>query len=120
MELDSRAQNNLKTSPPVDLFPPTERFNNAMPAHTAVLVTGMSGVGKTTALDELARRGYTTVDTDDAHWIDIVDGEPLWREPLINDLLSRPRQTPIFIQAPSPTRAPFTMLRRDRSAQRTA
>ncbi|WP_267293206.1 shikimate kinase [Mycobacterium hackensackense] len=96
MELDSRAQNNLKTSP-VDLFP-TERFNNAMPAHTAVLVTGMSGVGKTTALDELARRGYTTVDTDDAHWIDIVDGEPLWREPLINDLLSRPPQTPIFIQ----------------------
>jgi dephospho-CoA kinase len=29
-----------------------------------VLVTGMSGVGKSTLLDELSRRGYETVDTD--------------------------------------------------------
>jgi molybdopterin-guanine dinucleotide biosynthesis protein len=33
-----------------------------------VLVTGMSGVGKTTLLDELRRRGYLTVDTDYDGW----------------------------------------------------
>ena len=29
-----------------------------------VLVTGMSGTGKTTVLDELRRRGHVTLDTD--------------------------------------------------------
>jgi dephospho-CoA kinase len=58
----------------------------------------MSGVGKSTVLVELARRGFTTIDTDDAGWIHIVDGEPLWREPLIDALLNRPRETPLFVQ----------------------
>ncbi|GAY15353.1 AAA family ATPase [Mycobacterium sp. shizuoka-1] len=64
----------------------------------AVLVTGMSGVGKSTALDALARRGYPTVDTDDGNWIHLVDGEPLWREPMIDELLNRPRTAPLFVQ----------------------
>jgi len=33
-----------------------------------VLVTGMSGTGKTTVLDELRRRGHSTVDTDYDNW----------------------------------------------------
>jgi shikimate kinase len=33
-----------------------------------VLVTGMSGVGKSTLLTELSRRGYETVDTDYGGW----------------------------------------------------
>ena len=33
-----------------------------------VLVTGMSGAGKTTVLDELRRRGHMTVDTDYDGW----------------------------------------------------
>ena len=33
-----------------------------------VLVTGMSGTGKTTLLDELRRRGHITVDTDYDDW----------------------------------------------------
>jgi len=33
-----------------------------------VLVTGMSGTGKSSALAELARRGYRVVDTDDPGW----------------------------------------------------
>ncbi|MGZ4637907.1 MAG: AAA family ATPase [Actinomycetes bacterium] len=33
-----------------------------------VLVTGMSGTGKTTLLDELRRRGHLTVDTDYDGW----------------------------------------------------
>ena len=69
-----------------------------MTRHPVVLVTGMSGVGKSTALAELARRGYATVDTDYGPWIELVAGEPLWREPLIEALLNRPREGPLFIQ----------------------
>ena len=35
---------------------------------TVVLVTGMSGTGKSTALVELARRGHRVVDTDYGGW----------------------------------------------------
>jgi dephospho-CoA kinase len=66
--------------------------------HPAILVTGMSGVGKSTALAELARRGFTTVDTDYGPWIHVADGEPLWREPMIDALLDRPRRTSLFVQ----------------------
>jgi dephospho-CoA kinase len=34
-----------------------------------VLVTGMSGTGKTTVLDELRRRGHLTLDTDYDGWV---------------------------------------------------
>ncbi len=33
-----------------------------------ILVTGMSGTGKSSALAELGRRGYRVVDTDDEGW----------------------------------------------------
>jgi dephospho-CoA kinase len=64
----------------------------------SILVTGMSGVGKSTALAELARRGFETVDTDDGDWISVVDGEPLWREARIDALLSVPRPIHLFVQ----------------------
>lgn len=69
-----------------------------MVGHPAILITGMSGVGKSTALIELSRRGFATVDTDDAGWIDLVDGEPMWREPLIDELLNQRRDGPLFVQ----------------------
>ncbi|WP_371404712.1 AAA family ATPase [Kribbella sp. NBC_00662] len=49
-----------------------------------VLVTGMSGVGKTTVLEELRRRGYVTVDTDYDGWV-LADGR--WDEPRMDRLL---------------------------------
>lgn len=52
-----------------------------------VLVTGMSGVGKSTLLKELARRGYRTVDTDYGDFYEEVDGERLWRRDRIEALL---------------------------------
>jgi dephospho-CoA kinase len=55
---------------------------------TVVLVTGMSGTGKSAALAELARRGHRVVDTDYGGW---TEGEPgaerLWREDRIEALL---------------------------------
>ena len=38
-----------------------------------VLITGMSGTGKTTLLSELSRRGHQTLDTDYDGWV-LVDG----------------------------------------------
>jgi len=67
-------------------------------AAAAILVTGMSGAGKTTALNELAARGYDTVDTDIGGWIEVVDGEPLWRTDVVSELLRRPRRVPLFVQ----------------------
>lgn len=64
---------------------------------TAVLITGMSAVGKSSVLTELARLGYDVVDTDYGDWIHVVAGEPLWRENRIDALLSRTRTGPLFI-----------------------
>jgi broad-specificity NMP kinase len=56
-----------------------------------VLVTGMSGTGKSTVLAELARRGFQVVETDDAPWSQWseADGGYIWREDLVAELLSR-------------------------------
>jgi len=43
-----------------------------------VLITGMSGTGKSTILLELARRGHRVLDTDDGGWV-LPDGT--WDEP---------------------------------------
>jgi dephospho-CoA kinase len=59
-----------------------------------VLVTGMSGTGKSTVLVELAKRGHRVVDTDYDGWCEDVtspDGsssERLWREDRMSALLA--------------------------------
>jgi dephospho-CoA kinase len=64
---------------------------------TAILVTGMSGTGKSTALAALAERGYRTVDTDFGDWIEESTGEPLWREDRIDALLGETSDIPLFV-----------------------
>jgi RNase adaptor protein for sRNA GlmZ degradation len=66
---------------------------------TAILVTGMSGTGKSTALDHLGRRGYRVVDTDVGDWIEPVRGERLWREDRIDALLADHERSgePLFV-----------------------
>ena len=49
------------------------------------MVTGMSGVGKSSVLDELRRRGLHTVDTDYDGW-ELADGT--WDEPRMERLLA--------------------------------
>jgi AAA domain len=65
----------------------------------AVLVTGMSGVGKSAALAELRRRGYLAVDTDEPGWSEWsdLDGGYLWREEQLDALLSANRQTTLYV-----------------------
>src|SRR5688500_11723421 len=59
-----------------------------------VLVTGMSGTGKSSALAALARRGFRVVETDSIDWSEWIppaadaEGEWLWREDRIADLLA--------------------------------
>ncbi|MFI5697484.1 AAA family ATPase [Kribbella sp. NPDC051586] len=50
-----------------------------------VLVTGMSGTGKTTVLDELRRRGWMAIDTDYDGWVG-ADGR--WDESRMDQLLA--------------------------------
>ncbi|MER5638784.1 AAA family ATPase [Kitasatospora sp. NPDC002227] len=64
-----------------------------------VLVTGMSGVGKSTLLAELAARGYAAVETEDGDYHEVVDGERLWRRDRIEELLrSAPEHGVLFVQ----------------------
>jgi dephospho-CoA kinase len=54
-----------------------------------ILVTGMSGTGKSSALAELARRGFRTVDTDEPGWtVEDADGGRWWDEERIARLLA--------------------------------
>ena len=50
-----------------------------------VLITGMSGAGKTTVLQELSRRGHRTIDTDYDGW---VLPDETWDEPRMSALLA--------------------------------
>jgi dephospho-CoA kinase len=63
---------------------------------TRVLITGISGTGKSTALAELARRGHRVVDADLSAWsieeVGSPDGsgaEQLWREEAMNAVLAQ-------------------------------
>jgi adenylate kinase family enzyme len=69
-----------------------------------VLVTGMSGTGKSTVLAELGRRGFRVVDTDDPGWsewipaTDDAEGEWLWREDRIAELLASEDERTLYVQ----------------------
>jgi dephospho-CoA kinase len=63
-----------------------------------VLVTGMSGVGKSSVLDELRRRGYKTADTDYGGLTVTTDnGETLWDESAMQQLLSTEDADVLFL-----------------------
>jgi dephospho-CoA kinase len=70
-----------------------------------IFVTGMSGVGKSAALNRLEQGGYRVVDTDVGEWIEDVprpDGtgvEPQWREDRIDALIVDHERSgePLFI-----------------------
>jgi adenylate kinase family enzyme len=72
---------------------------------TKVLITGMSGAGKSSALAILSRRGYRAIDTDDPGWTEWAvsatepgGGEWLWVEDRIDELLSADDARPLFVQ----------------------
>jgi dephospho-CoA kinase len=67
-----------------------------------VLVTGMSGTGKSAALQMLAERGHRVVDTDTdewSRWITLPDGSAdwIWREDAIASLLASHDHGHLFV-----------------------
>lgn len=53
-----------------------------------VLITGLSGVGKSTVIDDLAARGYRAVDLDQPGWsITGADGDWVWDLDRVRELL---------------------------------
>jgi shikimate kinase len=64
-----------------------------------ILVTGMSGTGKSSALAELRRRGLTAVDTDEAGWTTWSDDDDgyVWREDRIVELLARAEGPTLYV-----------------------
>lgn len=74
-----------------------------------ILITGMSGTGKSATVRELAARGYIAYDLDTpewSHWIDAAADDMLtpgdgkdwaWQVDKVRSLLSEPRKDTIFI-----------------------
>lgn len=53
-----------------------------------VLLTGMSGTGKSTLVEALIDRGYKAIDADDGWCVSASNGEWIWNEDLIGSLLT--------------------------------
>ena len=66
-----------------------------------VLITGMSGTGKSTVLEKLAEKGHRVVDTDSdtwSHWVTLSDGPDwVWREDAMNQLLTQHNEGKLFV-----------------------
>lgn len=64
-----------------------------------VLVTGISGTGKSSALAELGRLGFQVVDTDEPGWTEWSDddGGYVWREDRITALLARENGPALYV-----------------------
>ena len=86
------------------------RYRNAV---TVVLVTGMSGTGKSAALAELALRGHQVVDTDYGAYSEQVpcsdagESQQLWREDRIKALLDAHDGGALFISGCVSNQATF-------------
>jgi len=80
---------------------PETKQHDTESQRSVVLVTGMSGTGKSSALAVLARHGHQTIDTDEPGWIihsHAPDGpEPIWDLDKVRALLDRHRTGWLFI-----------------------
>lgn len=90
------------------------------------LVTGMSGTGKSTLAEALARQGYQVIDTDYggwSHWVDLRTGRPaaagdrgdypwdeldwMWNEERMSALLNRETEGDLFVFGCAPNQGKF-------------
>ena len=62
-----------------------------------VLLTGMSGTGKSSVIHALSARGFKAVDTDDGWCEPLPDGRQRWREDAIGELLDTENADVLFV-----------------------
>lgn len=63
-----------------------------------VLLTGMSGTGKSTLVEELSRRGFRAVDVGEPDWSESTpDGDWVWREERVRELLDSDEAEWLFV-----------------------
>jgi dephospho-CoA kinase len=72
-----------------------------------VLLTGMSGTGKSSVVRALAARGYKAVDTDDGCSEPLPDGRQQWREDAIDRLLDAEDADVLFVAGCEENQAQF-------------
>ena len=72
-----------------------------------VLLTGMSGTGKSSVVRELAARGFKAVDTDDGWSEPLPDGRQRWREDAIEALLASEDTDVLFVAGCEENQARF-------------
>lgn len=72
-----------------------------------VLLTGMSGVGKSSVVRELVARGFKAVDTDDGWSEPLPDGRQRWREDAIDALLDTEDAEILFVAGCEENQARF-------------
>ena len=72
-----------------------------------ILITGMSGTGKSSALSALAARGFRVVDTDDPGWKERRDGAEVWREDRMEALLAEETAQSLFVSGTVPNQGRF-------------
>jgi dephospho-CoA kinase len=68
-----------------------------LPNVKRILLTEMSGTGKSAVIRELVARGYKAVDTDDGWCAPRPDGRQLWSEEAIQALLSTEDAEVLFV-----------------------
>jgi hypothetical protein len=63
-----------------------------------VLLTGMSGTGKSSVIAELRRRGFTAIDMDEPGWsVQDADGHQLWCEERLREALATGGTGSLFV-----------------------
>lgn len=63
-----------------------------------VLLTGMSGVGKSSVIGELRKKGYPAIDMDEPGWsIHNPEGHQLWCEDRLRTVLASPETDHLFV-----------------------
>jgi dephospho-CoA kinase len=72
-----------------------------------ILLTGMSGTGKSSVVRELVARGYKAVDTDDGWTEPQPDGRQMWREDAIQALLTTEDADVLFVAGCEENQAKF-------------
>jgi dephospho-CoA kinase len=63
-----------------------------------ILITGMSGTGKSSVIEELSHRGFVAIDTDSDAWCEwTTNSDWIWCEDTMHTLLRQEQQTHLFV-----------------------